>query len=306
MQPDFLIIGPPKCASTSLHFYLGQHPEIYMSQVKETNFFTEDFHKGLDFYSKYFEQAGNKKAIGEATPSYSFLPFAADRIKQTFPDIKIILCFRNPMERAFSNWLMLWDAGVEQVSFRNAIDINLKQLEYINFEGDKGAEIFNNRKNNIGAGEKWVRVYLQAGMYATILKYWLERFSQEQIKIIYLDDIKNKREETLKSLFSFLGVDENFFVLKTEEQNFYYDRKMYRKLNGIIGVKNTRLIAKYLPENLKSAFKQKKAQVKQSPVLSHDDRFFLWNFYKDEISELEKLTGKDFSHWAPVKELLKK
>ena len=131
MHPNFLIIGPPKCASTSLYYYLQQHPEIYLSKVKETGFFTHDYYKGTRFYEKYFADAGCAKAIGEATPSYSFLPFAADRIKKLYPDIKLIICFRNPMERAFSNWLMLKDAGVEKAGFREALEINLKQLKYV-------------------------------------------------------------------------------------------------------------------------------------------------------------------------------
>ena len=299
MQPNFLIIGPPKCASTSLHHYLGQHPEIYVSEEKETNFFTKDYNKGLEFYEKYFANAGNAKAIGEATPSYSFLPFAADRIQKSYPDIKLILCFRNPVERAFSNWLMLWDAGVEKAGFKDAIQINLKQTAYINFEGENGATVFNSRENNIDAGEKWVRTYLQAGMYAQILINYYKSFPKENIKIIYLEDINKRRDETLKEIFTFLGVDDNFSVPSVEEQNYYYNRKIFRVLNGIIGVKNTRQIAKLLPENIKTIFKQKKGSAQKIPVLPNDDRLFLWNYYKDDIQELEKITRKNFAHWAP-------
>src|SRR5690348_14667920 len=89
--PNFLILGPPKCASTSLHFYLSQHPEVYMPEEKEINFFTRHYEKGLEFYEQYFSKANGAKAIGEATPAYSFMPFAADRIKKHYPDIKLIL-----------------------------------------------------------------------------------------------------------------------------------------------------------------------------------------------------------------------
>ena len=298
MHPNFLIIGPPKCASTSLHHYLGQHPEIYMSELKETNFFTKDYNKGTEFYEKYFTKANSAKAIGEATPSYSFLPFAADRIQKEYPTIKLILCFRNPIERAFSNWLMLWDAGVEKATFKDAIQINLKQTTYINFEGQKGADVFNNRENNIEPGEKWVRTYLQAGMYAQILANYYKHFPKEQIKIIYLEDINKKKDETLKEIFTFLNVDTNFSVPSVEAQNYYYNRKIFRVLNGVIGVKNTRQIAKFLPDNIKTIFKQKKAIVSQIPVLSNDEYLLLWNFYKAEIQELENITGKNFAHWG--------
>src|SRR6266700_8386700 len=106
MYPNFLILGPPKCASTSLHYYLGQHPDIYTSKIKETNFFSLQYQKGIAYYCNFFADAINKRAIGEATPSYAFLPYVAERIKNHFPDIKLILCFRDPAERAFSSWLM--------------------------------------------------------------------------------------------------------------------------------------------------------------------------------------------------------
>jgi hypothetical protein len=75
MYPNFIIIGPPKCASTSLHYYLGQHPDIFTTKVKETRFFSLYYDKGMDYYAHYFDNAGKAKAIGEATPSYSFSSF---------------------------------------------------------------------------------------------------------------------------------------------------------------------------------------------------------------------------------------
>ncbi|MGI8951194.1 MAG: sulfotransferase family protein [Chitinophagaceae bacterium] len=300
MHPNFLIIGPPKCASTSLHYYLAQHPQVYMSAVKETNFFTHDYNKGIEFYERYFAKAGNAKAVGEATPSYSFLPFAADRIKKNYPQIKLILCFRNPMERAFSNWLMLSDAGVEKATFRDALEINLKQLNYINFEGDKGAEIWDNRRYNIDIGEKWIRTYIQPGMYSQILKNYLLRFNQKQIKYFFLDDFKYNFDETMKDLFAFLEIDNNFVIPVKEEQNYFYNRKVFRILNKTIGIKNTKLLAKQVPKNFKNIFKQKKQNIKEIPKLNNADKFFLWEIYKSDIAELEKFTGKTLTNWTPV------
>ena len=90
MHPNFMIIGPPKCGSTSLHFYLGQHHEVFVSEPKETSFFTDDYDKGIVFYENYFKKAGDSIAIGEATPTYSFLPFVSARIKKHYPNTKFI------------------------------------------------------------------------------------------------------------------------------------------------------------------------------------------------------------------------
>ena len=99
--PNFLIGGPPKGASTSLNFYLKQHPEIFTSPVKQTRFFSVYYDKGKDFYlQSYFNGVTNEKMVGEATPTYFLLPFVAKRIHQYNPDMKIIFCLRNPMEGA--------------------------------------------------------------------------------------------------------------------------------------------------------------------------------------------------------------
>ena len=297
MLPDFLVAGPPKCASTSLHFYLNQHPEIFMSPEKEINFFNRHYHKGFDFYSSHFKNAAPGQKIGEATPEYAFLPFASDRIKKDLPDVKIILCFRNPVERAFSDWLMLWDAGVEIDDFKTCIDINLKQMETISFDGEKGAQVWFDRVNHLHQGEKWVRSYLQAGMNGSILEDYLSKFSQNQVKYIFMDDLVSHVDETLKDLFRFLQVDEQFVVPDKDEKNFYYDRKAYRSLIKIIGVKPARRIAHLMPDNLKNVFKQKKSQVKKKWVLEDAERKRLKDIFKPDIQKLEHLTGRNLKHW---------
>ena len=173
MYPNFIIIGPPKCASTSLHFYLGQHPEIFTTKIKETRFFSLHYNKGMNYYAHYFKDAGNAKAIGEATPSYSFLPFVADRIKKHFPEIKLILCFRNPMDRTFSSWLMQKGMGKEKLSLREAIEINRRQMNYITLEGEEGEKTWLNSMGNFSADESRLRTYIQGGMFASILKILL-------------------------------------------------------------------------------------------------------------------------------------
>jgi hypothetical protein len=299
MFPNFIIIGPPKCASTSLHFYLGQHPEIFTTKVKETRFFSLNYDKGMDYYAEYFEDAGNAKAIGEATPSYSFLPFVADRIKQHFPDIKLILCFRNPMDRTFSSWLMQKGMGKEKLPLREAIEINRKQMDYITLEGEKGEQTWLNSTGNFSADESRLRTYIQGGMFAAILKSYYKRFSSEQIKIVFLDDLKKDFDGTMSSLFSFLGVNENFIVPNKEIVNFHFDRKANKITNRLFGVKGTRFLIDLTPKFIKDRLK-KSWRTKEPPKISMEDRLYLWEIFKDDVAELEKVTGRDLSDWNPA------
>jgi hypothetical protein len=299
MYPNFIIIGPPKCASTSLHFYLGQHPEIFTTKIKETRFFSLHYGKGMDYYARYFKDAGNAKAIGEATPSYSFLPFVADRIKYHFPDIKLILCFRNPVDRTFSSWLMQKGMGKEKLSLREAIEINRRQMGYITLEGEEGEKTWLNSMGNFSADETRLRTYIQGGMFAAILKSYYKRFSPEQIKIVFLDNLKNDFDETMSDLFHFLGVKDDFIVPNKEIVNFHFDRKANKITNKLFGIKGTRFLIDLTPKFIKDKLKRS-WKTKELPKLGLEDRLYLWEIVKDDVAELEKMLGKNFSNWDPT------
>ncbi len=299
MYPNFIIIGPPKCASTSLNFYLSQHPEIFVAKIKETRFFSLHYNKGMDFYAPHFKDAKNAKAIGEATPSYSFLPFVADRIKQQLPNVKLILCFRNPLDRAFSSWLMQKGIGKELLSFREAIEINLRQMEYITLEGDEGAKTWTSSIGNYSNDETRLRTYLQGGMFADILKTWYQRFNPNQVKVIFLDDLKNDFDGTMSNIFRFLEVDDKFIIPNKEIVNFHFDRKANKITNKIFGIKGTRFLNDLTPKFIKNKLK-KAWKTKEPPKLQMNDRLYLWEIYKNGIAELQKILDRDLSNWDPA------
>lgn len=298
MFPNFIILGPPKCASSSLHYYLGQHPEIYTSKVKETEFFSKNYDKGMDFYAEYFKEAAGFKAIGETTPTYSFLPFVADRIKEHFPDIKLILCFRNPLDRTFSSYMMQKGMGKEKLPLREAIEINRKQIEYISLEGEDGCKTWLDNFGNYSADESRIRTYIQAGNFADILKLYYKRFDPSQIKVIFIEDLKTDFDGTMRSLFNFLGVNENFIIPNKEVVNFHFDRKAHRVTNKLFGIKGTRYLIHLTPSGLKKRLK-KAWKTQNPPKLSLEDRLYLWELFKDDVLELENLTGRNLSAWRP-------
>ena len=121
-MPTFLIIGAMKAGTTSLYHYVGQHPQIYMSPVKEPQFFTFenealDFHgpgdwhithqivKDLENYRKLFQGVTEERAIGEASTVYLYSSRTAERIHSYIPDAKLIAILRDPVERAYSNYV---------------------------------------------------------------------------------------------------------------------------------------------------------------------------------------------------------
>ncbi|CAN5747766.1 sulfotransferase [soil metagenome] len=300
MYPNFIIIGPPKCASTSLHNYLGQHPDVYTTKVKETRFFSLNYDKGMDYYAEYFKDAGNAKAIGEATPSYSFLPFVADRIKQQFPDIKLILCFRNPLDRAFSSWLMQKGMGKEKLPFREAIEMNVKTLDAVSLEGEEGAKTYIESWGVYAEDESRLRTYIQCGLFAEIVKSYYKRFKPEQVKIVFLDDLKKNFDGFMSDLFKYVGVDETFIVPNKEVVNFHFDRKANKVTNKLFGVNGTKFLISLTPKFIKNKLKKQwKTNDKEIPKLGMEDRLYLWEIFKNDVAELEKITGRDLSSWNP-------
>src|SRR5215471_11353850 len=185
--PNFLVGGPPKCASTSLNFYLKQHPEIYMSPVKQTKFFSLDYDNGTNFYLQtYFSGVTEETMAGEATPTYFLLPFVVERIKKFNPEMKIIFCLRNPVERAFSGWSMRMNNGTEDLPFRQALEENIKQRKAHSFVGEEGAkEWFADQKRNNRQDDAGFRTYIEGSMYAYNLKNYYAQFDPSQIKVIF-------------------------------------------------------------------------------------------------------------------------
>jgi hypothetical protein len=128
MLPNFLIIGSQKAGTTSLYNILKQHPEVFMPEKKEVNFFFLDseFRKGIEYYQRFFADIPpGKKAYGEASPGYICHPQAPARIKEYLPEVKLVLTVRNPIERAYSQY---WDNRMtlsEPHEFSQTLDIAL-------------------------------------------------------------------------------------------------------------------------------------------------------------------------------------
>ena len=150
--PNFIIAGFPKCGTTSLHHYLSEHPQIYMPKQKELHFFThkilskqlggkgdkitKQMHvNSLDNYKNFFPDSNKYKAIGEASPSYINYPEVYNKIKTQLSSPKIIVLVRDPINRAYSNYLHLKREGRELLSFQDALENEQtrKKLKYSDF-----------------------------------------------------------------------------------------------------------------------------------------------------------------------------
>ena len=181
--PNLVGCGAGKSGTTSLYYYLSEHPDIFMSSAKETHFFSQHYEKGIDWYQGQFGGYKNEKIIGEFSTSYLMDKSVPERIQTILPNAKLLFIFRNPIDRAFSNYLFSLSLGtqVSEGSFSELI------------------------KTNEGFDE-----YIDPGFYVDHLRDYLSYFDLSQIYVMFTENLKSQPLLEMQRCYEFLGVDTSF------------------------------------------------------------------------------------------------
>ncbi|MEG4475681.1 tetratricopeptide repeat protein [Microcoleus sp. M2_C2] len=192
--PNFIIIGSQRCGTTSLYTYLAQHPQILTPIKKEMDFFSWHFDRGIDWYLAHFPPmpAGEQFVTGEASPSYFDCREAPERLYSLFPEAKLIVLLRNPVDRAISQFYRLTALNWEARSLDRAISDEIERLNQ-NPEYIIGEEPGN---------------YLARGRYIEFIKNWRTFFPQEQLLILKSEDFYAGAATTVKQVLEFLDLPE--------------------------------------------------------------------------------------------------
>jgi hypothetical protein len=209
MMPSFLVIGAQRCGTRSLFEYLIQHPSIRKPIVKEIHFFDNyygAYKLGIGWYRAHFpvniyglikdDKDEPKFMTGEATPHYMFHPWGPKRVKDAFPDIKLIAILRNPVERAYSHYQQSVQLGHEKLSFNEALG-----KESLRLKGEKkkmlsDPDYYSHNYNHYS--------YLSGGIYIQQLKYWRKFFLKEQMLILRSEDLFYDLSTVYETVFDFL------------------------------------------------------------------------------------------------------
>jgi hypothetical protein len=294
--PNFLIIGAAKSGTTALYHYLKQHPQVYMSPQKETNFFAFEGQKvcfhgpgdqetsdsivtTLDSYKEQFRAVSNESAIGEASPWYLYSDHAATNIHRRIPDAKLIAVLRNPADRAFSSYLHVIRHRRENLSFEEGL---LAEEE------------------RIAHGWEPIWHYQRVGFYAEQVKSFLDLFGREQTRFYLYDDFLKDPYGTLRDIYKFLDVDPGFVADTSVKPN-------------VTGVPKNRLVGRlvfqpnalkamarmFVPKQLRYELSQKLGQrllVKPSPCPAI--RAKLLRRFERDILDLQDLIERDLSAWT--------
>lgn len=287
MLPNFIIVGAPKAATTSLYHYLNQHPDIFMSTPKEVNFFSREeieaqglFYrdykaKSLDEYQQLFTGAEKFTAIGEGSVSYLFYPQTPNKIKALLPDVKIIILLRNPLERGFSHYLMDYRLGLCDLAYEDIV--------------------FNDHKDKKQG--LYYQQYVQLGMYAEQLKRYFDIFQKENIRIYLQEDLKAAPLGVVRELYKFIGVDSDYVPdLKESHNSFSMPKnRLVHKIYSFHFIR--RFLSLVMPSRVKSLLTSIFFDRKKKPSLDDRVKKHLATIYNPDIIEVEKMIGRDLSSW---------
>ncbi len=197
--PDFLIIGAEKCGTTSLYHYLNQHPQFLPSIEKELDFFDREFDRGIDWYLAHFPPIpeGRFFLTGEASANYIYSPHAPQRAFQLFPQLKLIVILRNPVDRTVSRYYMMFKKGRRKGAFEEVITSEMRKIQNSIQEKEIPWNSLNQCRN------------VGNSLYIYHLKRWMNLFPREQFLILKSEDLYTHPAALLKQIFEFLNVPEH-------------------------------------------------------------------------------------------------
>ncbi len=312
-QVHFAVIGVVKGGTTSLYHYLNQHPEIYLPPVKETNHFAQaDIHKeqflpsyALDVkidmdayiakgmpeqihiahvdepkhYEAIFARSNGAAVLGEISNSYMVCPSAAKAIHDFNPNMKIIAILRNPVKRAWSQYLMnLREAKTMRKGFIEELEADASQTQ-----------------QGWGVNHQ----YLALGQYYTQLKAYTDLFGKSAVHVVLYEAYREQPQQVLAQLCRFLGVTDGFEFDFNEESN-KASLPRFATLNKVLVQSGlVKRVKDMTPKSLRKHFAKALYSDKGLPTISDAEIAWLTSYYRSEVAQLEKLIGTDLKKYWP-------
>lgn len=283
---DFFCVGVQKAGTSTLHTILKNSPEIFLPEGKETKFFVDEdlYNKGYEYYFRTsYSNAKEKLLLGEVDPEYIYFPKVAQRLSIYNVYAKIIIIFRNPIDRAYSHYLMSKSRGFEKHDFLTALTLEKERL-------------------NCGSWLDRVHYsYCDRGFYSKQLSRYLDFFPRERIFIMFFEDLINDSSELMKDLAKFIGVGsviDDFNSIKKNTAIKSRSRLLSKMLYGKSQFR--RRISRYFPKCVKTPLtfiRRMNQSAVNSCVIPPEAVNYLKELYAEDISELSRITTRDLSIW---------
>ena len=278
--PNFFIVGAPKAGTSSLYNHLKEIPGIYMSPVKEPNYFSRSnipdnsIYRPIrdkEEYLNLFEKVKDEKIVGEASPHYLTDVYACELIHQVSPQARILISLRDPVDRAFSQYLMNVQMGRWTQSFHERLQMELE--------------------HPVNKSERHLQI--NEGMYSESVKRYLEVFGPQQVKIIIFEEWISNTKDTIEEILRFLGLDNSVINFKNTAHNQFIGlpgpAAQIIITNSLVAKIAKKMVSQPTRKFLKHKFLLKK---QPKPKMNEDEREVLVKFYYDDVKKLQTILGR--------------
>jgi len=287
---NLFIVGAAKAGTTSFHDYLDQHPDVCMSSIKEPNYFSQDQISDLYYrqaslindetsYYNLFDKGNSKNThivYGESSVSYLSYPEIPKKLYKYNSNARILIFLRNPIERAFSHYLMDYTAGYFDFSFE----------EILKFK-ESNALVY--------------KQVIELSFYYSQIKEYLETFPKNQVKFIIMEDATKNLNKTIHEIESFLDLKTyNNYDFKVKNSFKNPPNKFINKIYRSQGFKNIakRVISKKISDTIKNRlFKTKK------PKIDLTSKAYLSQLFLNDVSQLSQLIGIDLNQFWKINKI---
>ncbi|ADE14482.1 sulfotransferase [Nitrosococcus halophilus Nc 4] len=268
--PNFIYIGPDKAGSTWLYRILKKHSQVFLPDAKELFYFDKYYHKGPEWYLKQFSTASSAHVVvGEISHDYLFSTDACRRIAKDLPHAKLMVCLREPVDRAFSSYLYMVRQGRVKESFETAL--------------------------------QHVEELVDHGRYAKHLSHYLEQFSREQIYVGIFDDLKSDPLGFMNGIYEFLGID-NFELPEeltkkvlpaAKPRSFWLARFAKQTALCIRAIGLPAVVSRIKESPMVSRMLYSPYTEETKPAISNETRNELRNLFYPEVRRLDELMESD-------------
>jgi hypothetical protein len=288
--PNFVIIGAAKAGTTALYWYLADHPQVFMSPVKETNYFAFGLdHEGnllygdpelhrfpvrsFAAYEELFSGAEGAVAVGEASPIYLECPQSAARIREVLPDARIICGLREPVDRAYSDYLMYLRARGRRLD----------------------------PARDLTASSAWARPeshWMQISRYHPALSRYFDLFPREQIHVFLFEDFRADATGCVRDVYRTVGVDPGFAPDLDTPHNIGGMPSSMTLEKVLTSGALRRALEPWIPRRAADLARRLRTRnLKKAPPLPRELKDELSLHFRDDIEKTSALIGRSLDHW---------
>lgn len=277
---DFLCLGVQKAGTTWLHKVLEEHPQIFVArgdEDKDTRFFSHFYDYGYEWYERHFEPGRAAALRGEVSTSYFYSKDAPERVRRYRPDMRLLVCLRNPLDRLISNHRH--EIRIGHVTGENRL------LE-------------NGLANNPS--------YVEQSLYATQLARWLEAFPLSSFHVLVFEEVFAAPETAIRGVYEFLGVDAAFRPPSLHEKvnqgriprSRFADGALRFAARGLRRIGLGTLVDSAKRAGVKEINSASGTRAASYTTLDPATRRELEKLFAQDIRRLEEMLGRDLSIWA--------